>query len=202
MWGESIPTCADGSALRWHQAADRRRQGNEDSDGEERLRKPGRDSRPHRRKHRRRRAAANCRRTAERQAAEGGGGRVADEAVHLDAVAGDQLIDAAVVDGDDDMTLGPCRRSRRARREPLLAAADRTETVLGRVLQLTTCSRAQLQQLQSVTEPLHSISTRLVFTSSRINVRGRSKSSYTDKVNHKIMYVHHIWHFSNIVSCN
>ena len=74
--------------------------------------------------------------------------RVASEAVHLYAVAGDKLLHPAVVDGDQDLTLRPRRRPGWARRERMSAAADVTQTEFGRVLQLTTGSRAQLQHLR------------------------------------------------------
>ena len=130
---------AAGALGRRHEPG-RRRQGSEDSEREKRLCEHGRDGRPD---DRRRRVEAT-----ERAAPVDAGRRVADEAVHLDAVAGDQLIEAAVEDGDDDLALGAGRRSGGARREALLAAADAAHAELGRVLQLTAGPRAQLQQLQ------------------------------------------------------
>jgi len=138
------------SALRGRDAAGRRGQGGEDREGEERPRKDGRDRRHDGRVPADWTPAEDDGRRPRRR----GGGGVADEAVHLDAVGRDQLVLAAVVDGDDDLSLGRAgRRSRRAGGEALLAAADAAQAELGRVLQLAAGSRAQLQHLRPINEP-------------------------------------------------
>jgi len=58
----------------------------------------------------------------------------------------------AVVDGDQDLALGPSRGSSWTRRKGMPAGADVTQTELGRVLQLAPGSFTHPQHLQPETE--------------------------------------------------